>query len=178
MDKQATKHRIIETAFQLFLDQGYADTSMSNLVHATQLSKGAFYHYFKNKEELYQEVLNRYVISYYKQIDWNALKQLNSSQIEQAVVEFYQSFIPEILALTTKGMSRYFSLFFEAYERYPYFKQEVQLFYTQLKDVLVEQLEREKAPNPAIQATQRIAKYEGLMFWIAVFPEQKITPFL
>lgn len=177
MDKQATKDRIIETAFQLFLDQGYANTSMSNLVHATQLSKGAFYHYFKNKEALYQEVLNRYVISYYKAVDWEVLKQLNSTQIEQAVVAFYQSFVPEILALTTKGMSRYFSLFFEAYEQYPYFKQEVQQFYTQLKNLLVEQLKREETPNPTIQATQLIAKYEGLMFWIAVFPEQKMDTF-
>lgn len=178
MSKKNTKERIAEISFQLFLDKGYRDTSMADLVKAAKLSKGAFYHYFNNKEELYQEVLNRYFIAYYKQVDWNAVGEMSVAEIEQSVKAFYRSFIPEILALTTKGMSRYFILFFEAYDKYPLFKQEVQAFYNQLKTVLVKQLTEEKHPNPSQEAIGLVAKYEGLIFWLAVFPEQDIEKLL
>jgi AcrR family transcriptional regulator len=169
-----TKEFILETSFKLFLNKGYRNTSMSNLVTETKLSKGAFYHYFKNKEELYQEVINRYFISYYKSVDWDSLKDMNLVELEMMIKEFYKSFVPEILALTKKGMSRYFILFFEAYEEYPKFKEEVRYFYEQINKVLIQRLKKGKVENPVLEATNLIAKYEGLMFWISVFPEQKI----
>ncbi|MFT4668041.1 MAG: hypothetical protein ACI8YQ_001819 [Polaribacter sp.] len=178
MKKNDTKEFITETSFKLFLDKGYRNTSMSNLVTETKLSKGAFYHYFKNKEELYQEVIHRYFISYYKQVDWNTLKDMNSMELEMMIKGFYQSFIPEILSLTKKGMSRYFILFFEAYEEYPKFKEEVRFFYKQIKKILIQQFKKEKIENPILEATNLLAKYEGLIFWISVFPEHKIENLL
>ncbi|MFP4025570.1 MAG: TetR/AcrR family transcriptional regulator [Thiohalospira sp.] len=53
-----TKEHIILTSFRLFLQRGYKEVTMSMLVKATGLSKGAFYHYFKNKEQLFSETLN------------------------------------------------------------------------------------------------------------------------
>lgn len=173
MAKKDNKGFIIETAFKLFLDKGYRSTSMSDLVNETKLSKGAFYHYFKNKEELYREVINRYFISYYEEVDWNAMEELSVDEIEMMIKEFYKKFIPEILSLTKKGMSRYFIMFFEAYEEYPVFKEKVRTFYGQLKAILVKQLISENTKKPIQKATDLITKYEGLIFWISVFPEQK-----
>lgn len=79
---------------------------MSDLVNETELSKGAFYHYFKNKEELYRVVINRYFISYYEQVDWTTLEELSVAEIEMMIEAFYKNFIPEILSLTKKGISR------------------------------------------------------------------------
>lgn len=178
MNKKDTKGFILETAFKLFLDKGYRNTSMSDLVSESQLSKGAFYHYFKNKEELYQEVINRYFISYYDQVDWNAVDEMSVVEIKTMIEEFYKSFIPEILSITNKGMSRYFILFFDAYEEYPVFKEKVRTFYERLKISLVKQLINENAKNPIQDATDFITKYEGLVFWISVFPEQNIGDLL
>ena len=178
MSKKDTREFIMETAFKWFLDKGYRNTSMSDLVIATQLSKGAFYHYFKNKEELYQEVVHRYFISYYKQIDWNLFTDKTVAEMEGMIQEFYRSFVPEILSLTPKGLSRYFILFFEAYEEYPEFRQEVRTFYEQLREILEAQLSKEGNVNPSLAAVHLIAKYEGFMFWVAVFPEQNIEGFM
>ena len=178
MKNNDTKEFIIETSFKLFLDKGYTNTSMSNLVTETKLSKGAFYHYFKNKKELYQEVIHRYFISYYQQVNWNELKAMNSIELELMIKEFYLTFIPEILSLTKKGMSRYFIMFFEAYDEYPEFKEEVRFFYEELKRVLIVQFKKEKKENPILEATNLVAKYEGMIFWVSVFPEQKIEDLL
>ncbi|MDZ7606515.1 MAG: helix-turn-helix domain-containing protein [Cyclobacteriaceae bacterium] len=48
-----SRAHILTTAFQLFFKKGYKEVTMSELVKESGLSKGAFYHYFSSKEELY-----------------------------------------------------------------------------------------------------------------------------
>lgn len=170
-----TKEIIIEIAFKLFLDKGYKNTSMSDLVRETKLSKGAFYHHFKNKETLYKEVIDTYFLAYYAQIDWESTKHLNVSEIEAMIKEFYSSFVPEIMAITQKGMSRYFIMFFEAYESYPKFKETVRGLYRKLKERLTEEYQKEGVKKPEIEAVKLIAKYEGILFWFAIYPEEKVN---
>ncbi|NOQ25928.1 MAG: TetR family transcriptional regulator [Bacteroidales bacterium] len=59
----STKEHIILTSFKLFLQKGYKEVTMSSLVKATGLSKGAFYHYFENKEQLFIETLDNLFFS-------------------------------------------------------------------------------------------------------------------
>jgi len=169
-----TKEIIIEIAFKLFLDKGYKNTSMSDLVRETKLSKGAFYHHFENKETLYKEVIDIYFLAYYAQIDWKSTKNLNVLEIELMIKEFYSAFVPEIIAITDKGMSRYFIMFFEAYESYPKFKDTVRVLYKELKERLTEEYKKEGLKKPEIEAVKLIAKYEGILFWFAIYPEEKI----
>jgi TetR/AcrR family transcriptional regulator, transcriptional repressor for nem operon len=49
---EATKARIIEQAALLFNQQGYAGSSMSDLMRVTQLQKGGIYNHFKSKDDL------------------------------------------------------------------------------------------------------------------------------
>ncbi|MBI9054632.1 MAG: TetR/AcrR family transcriptional regulator [Bacteroidales bacterium] len=58
-----TKEHIILTSFRLFLQKGYKEVTMNMLVKATGLSKGAFYHYFENKEQLFVETLDNLFFS-------------------------------------------------------------------------------------------------------------------
>lgn len=44
--------QIVSVAEKLFLEQGYAETTVDDILEATGLSKGGFYHYFKSKEEV------------------------------------------------------------------------------------------------------------------------------
>ncbi len=174
MSKKESKSYILETSFRLFLDKGFNNTSMSDLVTETGMSKGAFYHYFANKEELYREVIDKYFLSYYRETDWKLLENSNSEQIKEHISNFYCSFIPEIIRISQKGVSRYYIMFFEAYDIYPEFKKEVMIFYTRLKSILIETFREENIEKPILQATNTIAHYEGLMFWISVFPDRDI----
>lgn len=49
--------RIIETATELFIEQGYKDTSLDQIVSICGGSKQTLYRYFSNKEGLFSEVL-------------------------------------------------------------------------------------------------------------------------
>ena len=174
MSERETKMLITEKAFQLFLNNGYKQTSINDLVAATELSKGAIYHYFKSKEQIYEEVIETYILSYYRQVDWDNLKDLNIDELEERIAEFYKYFVPKILSITQKGMSRYFILFFEALEIQPSFKDEIQKFYTQLRKLLSKEIKKSGSKNADYEALLKIAKFEGMLFYTAVFPEQKI----
>ena len=47
-----TKGRIISTAWKLFYEQGYEDTTIEDIVFESETSKGSFYHYFDGKDAL------------------------------------------------------------------------------------------------------------------------------
>ena len=47
-----TKAELLQAAVRLFSARGYAQTTLQQVVDAAGLSKGAFYHHFRNKEEI------------------------------------------------------------------------------------------------------------------------------
>lgn len=53
-EKQAinTKNTIANVSMKLFLDKGYEQTSMQDIMSLTGFSKGAVYHHFKSKQEI------------------------------------------------------------------------------------------------------------------------------
>lgn len=55
--QKTTKAEIIAICTQVFRKQGYYRTTLAQLAEANGLTKGVFYHHFKNKEEIMQEVL-------------------------------------------------------------------------------------------------------------------------
>jgi AcrR family transcriptional regulator len=56
----ATRAAILEAAQEVFKDLGYYSTSVSEITRRSQVSMGAFYQYFQNKEQIFLE-LNRLV---------------------------------------------------------------------------------------------------------------------
>lgn len=49
-----TRGRIISAAWKLFYEQGYADTTVEDIVFESETSKGSFYHYFDGKDALWE----------------------------------------------------------------------------------------------------------------------------
>ncbi len=57
---EQTRDRLVATAEALILRHGYAGMSLDELLRATGLTKGAFFHHFASKAELARAVLERY----------------------------------------------------------------------------------------------------------------------
>ena len=47
-----TKSKIVSAAWQLFYDQGFANTTVDEIIRLSGTSKGSFYHYFEGKDAL------------------------------------------------------------------------------------------------------------------------------
>lgn len=47
-----TKARIVASAWKLFYEQGYDNTTVEDIIFDSETSKGSFYHYFSGKDDL------------------------------------------------------------------------------------------------------------------------------
>lgn len=54
----STRFQILEKAFELIYAHGYQTTSVDDIIAQTQVTKGAFYYHFKNKDEMGLAVIN------------------------------------------------------------------------------------------------------------------------
>jgi AcrR family transcriptional regulator len=52
--------QLIDCAQSLFLAKGYERTTVNDVIQATALSKGAFYHHFRSKEDLLEAIAARF----------------------------------------------------------------------------------------------------------------------
>ncbi len=57
LKSKETQDLIINKSFELFYEKGYNATSIPDIMKETSLSKGAFYHHFKNKHEIGVKVI-------------------------------------------------------------------------------------------------------------------------
>ncbi len=57
-----TRDHIIEKAYGLFLSKSYEAVSINDLSNAIGLSKGAIYHHFRSKEEIFMAVIDKYLV--------------------------------------------------------------------------------------------------------------------
>nr|WP_294859796.1 TetR/AcrR family transcriptional regulator [uncultured Fluviicola sp.] len=55
---EATRLSILQKAFELIYVKGYQTTSVDDILATTQVTKGAFYYHFKNKDEMGLAIIN------------------------------------------------------------------------------------------------------------------------
>lgn len=53
-----TRANILQQAFELIYRQGYQGTSIDDIIARTQVTKGAFFYHFRNKEEMGLALIN------------------------------------------------------------------------------------------------------------------------
>jgi AcrR family transcriptional regulator len=80
-DKGAeTRRHIIDVAAKAFAENGYAGTSLNDVIRATGLTKGGFYFHFESKSELALAVLDQV------RADWRA-SVMDAASAEMPAVE-------------------------------------------------------------------------------------------
>jgi len=60
-DGTATRQKILDSAHDLILDQGYAATSLDEILSASDVTKGAFFHHFGSKEAMADALWQQYL---------------------------------------------------------------------------------------------------------------------
>jgi AcrR family transcriptional regulator len=56
---EATFEALLDSAAACFFETGFAGTSLDQVAHRARVTKGAIYHHFSSKRELFQAVLDR-----------------------------------------------------------------------------------------------------------------------
>ncbi|OQP64434.1 hypothetical protein A3860_20920 [Niastella vici] len=89
-DARDTREHILNASFMLFLQKNFKEVTMKEIVERTGLSKGAFYHYFSSKEQVFEEVMDHFFAA--------GIKQNFESYSFETLKEFYQDYIKDAIA--------------------------------------------------------------------------------
>lgn len=60
-EPEVRKSELLDAAQKLFIEKGYAKTTVTDILNVHGLSKGVFYYYFKSKEEVMDAIIQRMV---------------------------------------------------------------------------------------------------------------------
>ena len=60
-DPETRRSELIDAAEELFLENGYEETAVSDIVRNAGVAQGTFYHYFKSKDEVLSAITDRWI---------------------------------------------------------------------------------------------------------------------
>ncbi|MBN3885379.1 MAG: TetR/AcrR family transcriptional regulator [Nostoc sp.] len=90
---EETKTRILHQAAELFNQQGYAGSSMSDIMRVTGLQKGGIYNHFQSKDDLALQAFD-FAIARIKQHTRFALRsKRHAVERLQAIISVFSSFV-------------------------------------------------------------------------------------
>ena len=70
------KKELLKIAYDMFLTQGYENTSVDEIIEKAQIAKGTYYYHFQSKEQMLEEVIDMMIDS-----ETEMAKQIISSDI-------------------------------------------------------------------------------------------------
>lgn len=126
-----TREMIMETAYSLFIQSGYNAVTMNDIVTQTGLSKGAFYHHFNSKEQLFEEVLNHVFFGDFSRDYANmpevSLKRFMEEELD-VVKRRHHSLMDALPDDDKYTPINYYTLIFDALRMFPAFKARFETF--------------------------------------------------
>jgi AcrR family transcriptional regulator len=120
-----TRDQIVQTAFQLFMQKSYKAVTLKDLIAATELSNGAFYHYFENKEQLFKEVADHYMIRMTRRVFDNYPTHSLHDFIQHTLQNFEKMFDTLYITAGDNSNTNFFSFIFEALRYFPELEQQM-----------------------------------------------------
>jgi TetR/AcrR family transcriptional repressor of nem operon len=84
----ATRERILDAAEGMILNQGYAATSIDQIIDRVGLTKGSFFYHFKTKNDLAQALIDRYSRADARLLNDNLARaeKLSSDPLQQLLI--------------------------------------------------------------------------------------------
>src|SRR5690625_931652 len=106
--REVRRAEVLDQALALFLERGYDDVSLNDLLTAIDIPKGAFYHYFPSKEALVTALAERNATEafaalrpFFDQPGMNALQRLNAGLAASYDIKMAMGAPEQIAAMTS-----------------------------------------------------------------------------
>lgn len=162
--KEKRKLEISIQAYEMLLDTGVDNFSVNNLLENITMSKGNFYHYFKNKDELFCEALK----VAYGNIS-NKIKVANKSEtFEDKLLELFAVYLS-----THKDTLAYLSLVNQMYYMfsnkkniylYTYMQETYHYMFSSLEYIMKEEISNNKLnPDVLHMVKPLVATADGML---------------
>lgn len=114
------KELIIYKALELYLLNGYENVSITDLQSALDMGRGTMYYYFKNKDEIYIEIVNRFFLRP-KQEMLRLPDNITVPDMIEALLRYFHFLEESLMELENRNIntSNVIMLLYTAYHRFP-----------------------------------------------------------
>jgi TetR/AcrR family transcriptional regulator, transcriptional repressor for nem operon len=122
-----TKNKLLQVAFREFLKHTYKDVTLEHLVKELGVTKGAFYHHFSSKHDVFVQVVDAYLASFDELFTRPYDPQMKLADNLLALIETSIQKMHETVEGLGEGMNlvNFYGFLLEAYKYYPHFKEKV-----------------------------------------------------
>lgn len=119
---------IISKAMELYCQQGYNDTSITDLQNALDIGRGTLYYYFKNQDELFQTCMEHYFLQPKQEALQIADNPITIDLMIETMDRYLGSLEQALLTFENKQIntSNVNHLMFAAYSRFPSMRRKAQ----------------------------------------------------
>jgi AcrR family transcriptional regulator len=93
---EVRKAEILDASEKLFNTKGFEAATINDILTALNISKGAFYHYFKSKEEVLDEIIEKYISERVSRAEKIVDSSLSPAQ------KFFAEYIPHLSPCLSK----------------------------------------------------------------------------
>ena len=174
--KDSRNKQIMDAALKVFVKKGYENTTMDDIVKLSGLSKGAIYHYFKSKKQLFISLIDHWEVNsfpdfYKKKDDDRTCTKILIGFSEEVLSAFYNKrhvFLAEIefwaLANRDKDIKKKSK---ELYDKI------LMLFELVIKKGIRDG--EFKDVDPKITAMYILSIFQGIN-WFSIFDENEVSP--
>lgn len=122
-EKQDTKSKILEGAFELFLQKNYEKVTIADIERSIGMTRGAIFYRVKDKNELFIQVIDAYIL------ETHSIKNKFRFKTDCSLKEFIENYLESVRETMTKleflgiknGHRAYFGLIYQAVQYYPDF---------------------------------------------------------
>ena len=98
---RATRAAILDTAHEVFKNKGFYGSSISEIARRCGYSKGTFYQYFKNKEQIFQELNDLIITRFLEEVESVSFEGLSFEARLKTILQILYSHCRENLAFHT-----------------------------------------------------------------------------
>ena len=115
------REKILLKAIELYMIEGYANVSITDLQEALNMGRGTMYYYFKDKDELFQEVVSTFLI----QPKQRALDRVKDGATVPEVIEAMLYYLNQLREVHDQvdnkniNTSNVVNVMFTAYSKFP-----------------------------------------------------------
>lgn len=115
------REKILLKAIELYMIEGYANVSITDLQAALNMGRGTMYYYFKDKDELFQEAVSMYLLQP-KQRAFSRVKETATIQDMIDAMMYYLEQLKEVYEQVENkniNTSNVVTVMYTAYSRFP-----------------------------------------------------------
>ena len=145
-----TKQQIMSVALELFINNGYERTSLTDIAKQIGITKPAIYYHFESKEALFLAVVDGFITELEKWTLSIIEADVSIQEMLQMLLGMRKNVTGSMTALTGIGDSKapkfhMYMLMFEGIKIFPEVRQRIDRFYTRIVNMMAEKIKEAQA---------------------------------